>query len=253
MSSCAMKKQFFTKNDLTHYLSDLEAAPGDFITMCFKPAFSTDQLDMLSPEHAIHICEIKESINTEAVVQGARRYGTGAVIFWSEVGSKHIILPPFPVTESKVLTGKIDTSVLREILERQCVIGVVLVTWGSYAIGIYDAGNMVESKVGTGYIHKKHRKGGRSEKRFARRTEEQKRDFLRRVGNRVDERFAHFTVDYIFFGGNRLIGKPLLQECRYLQARSDRISPRVLDVRYADREALANSLHEITKSLVFSF
>jgi peptide subunit release factor 1 (eRF1) len=129
----------------------------------------------------------------------------------------------------------------------------VLVTWGSYALGIFDAGNLVEWKTGTGYIHKKHRKGGRSQKRFARRTEEQKKDFLRRAGNRIDERLGSFAPDYIFFGGNRLILKPLIQECKYLQTKAGKISSRVLDVRYADREALVNSLAEITKSLVFTF
>jgi len=51
----------------------------------------------------------------------------------------------------------------------------------------------------------------------------------------------------------RLISKPLLQECSYLQSKALKISPRVLDVRYADRKALVNSLSEITKSVVFSF
>ena len=62
-----------------------------------------------------------------------------------------------------------------------------------------------------------NRKGGRSEKRFARRTEEQKRNFLRRVSNRIEEEFENYTLDYIFLGGNRLIRAPLLRECKYLQ------------------------------------
>ena len=94
-----------------------------------------------------------------------------------------------------------------KLLDRKYVIGVVLVTWGWYALGVFDGSSLVECKIGTGHIHKKHKKGGRSQKRFARRTEEQKKDFLRRVGNRIEERFGSFLPDYIFFGGNRLILK----------------------------------------------
>jgi len=53
-----------------------------------------------------------------------------------------------------------------EALEREHIIGVVLVTWGTYSIGVFHRDNLLKSKTGTGYIHKEHRKGGRSEKRF---------------------------------------------------------------------------------------
>ena len=214
-----------------------------------------DYADALSlgPKYDAYAGEIKEAVKTEAVISGAGKYRTGAGIFWDGIGNKHIVLPAFPIAEDRVSAGKFDTSVLYEVLERRYIIGVVLVAWGSYALGIFDAGKLVVGKTGTGYIHKKHSKGGRSQKRFARRTEEQKKDFLRRVGNRIEERFGSFTTDYIFFGGNRLILNPLIQECKYLQTKASKISPRILHVRYADNEALAGSLAEINKSLVFSF
>jgi peptide subunit release factor 1 (eRF1) len=207
----------------------------------------------LVPEYDEYTAGIKEAVKTEAVISGAEKYGTGAAIFWDGIGNKHIVLPSFPIAENKVSVGRPDVSALYEVLERRYVIGVMLVAWGSYALGMFDAGNLVACKTGTGYIHKKHKKGGRSQKRFARRTEEQKKDFLRRVGNRIEERFGSFAPDYIFFGGNRLILNPLIQESKYLQAKAGKISSRVLDVRYADREALAGSLAEITKSLIFTF
>ena len=250
-----MQSRFFTKSGLYRFLSSLEASVEDFINIYIAPTYFPDYVDTLplGQKYGIYANEVKEAVETEAVINGARKYGTGAAIFWNGIGNKHIVLPPFPIAENKVSVGKLDASVLYEVLERRCVIGVVLVAWGSYAVGIFDAGNLVEWKTGTGYIHKEHRKGGRSQKRFARRTEEQKKDFLRRVGNRIEERFGGFAPDRIFFGGNRLILKPLIQECKYLQTKASRISSRVLDVRYADREALVNSLAEITKSLVFTF
>ncbi|MFC2050913.1 Vms1/Ankzf1 family peptidyl-tRNA hydrolase [Chloroflexota bacterium] len=250
-----MRSRFFSKAGLCRFLSSLEAPADDFVTVYIAPNSFPDYADMLSlgPKYGAYAGEIKEAIKTEAVIVGADKYRTGAVIFWDGVGNNHIVLPPFPIAEDKVSAGKFDTSVLYEVLERRYVIGVVLVAWGSYALGVFDAGNLVAWKKGTGYIHKKHKKGGRSQKRFARRTEEQKKDFLRRVGNRIEERFGSFAPDYIFFGGNRLILNPLIQESKYLQTKAGKISPRILHVRYADREALAGSLAEINKSLVFSF
>lgn len=197
--------------------------------------------------------EVKTIIGDEAVLHAAGRYGTGAAIFWSEAAGKYLILPPFPLTESRAFTGVPDVSPLQTMLAKRIALGVVLVTWGSYALGVFDSGALVEWKVGTGYIHKKHRKGGRSEKRFARRTEEQKKDFLRRVANRIDERFSGTSLDHIFFGGNRLILKPLVRECHYLQTNANKLSSRLLETRYADRETLLRSYRDITTSLVFSF
>jgi hypothetical protein len=250
-----MRSRFFNKAGLRHFLSSLEVPADDFVTVYIDPNSFPDYADtlLLGPNYVTHAGEIKEAVKTEAVIVGAGKYGTGTAVFWDGIGNKHIVLPPFPIAENKVSVGKLDASVLYEVLERRYVIGVMLVAWGSYALGIFDAGNLVAWKTGTGYIHKKHRKGGRSQKRFARRTEEQKKDFLRRVGNRIEERFGSFAPDYIFFGGNRLILNPLIQESKYLQTKASKISPRILHVRYADREALAGSLAEINKSLVFSF
>ena len=153
-------------------------------------------------------------------------------------GNKYIVLPPFPITEDKISLGKLDASPLLEALEREYIIGVVVVTWGTYSIGVFHRENLVKLKTGTGYIHKEHRKGGRSEKRFARRTEEQKKDFLRRVSNRIEEKFENYTLDYIFLGGNRLIRAPLLRECKYLQREAQKISQRALNLRYENKESL---------------
>lgn len=250
-----MRSRQFNKAGLYRFLSSLEASTEDVLNLHITTDSFPDYADSLSlgQKYAVRLGEIKKAVRTETVINNAGRYGTGAALFWNGKDNKHIVLPPFPIPENKVSAGTLDVSILHEILERKYVIAVVLVTWGWYALGMFDAGNLVASKIGTGHIHKKHKKGGSSQKRFARRTQEQRNDFLRRVGTRIDERFEGFTPDHIFFGGNRLILRPLTQESRYLQAKAGKISPRVLDVRYADSEALAGSLNDITNSLVFSF
>lgn len=249
-----MEGEAVSRRKLYSLLAELKSSPRDYVTLYMKPSSFPHYINELSPEPKYNICidEIKELVNTKVVIQGAEKYRTGAAIFWQKNGNKHVVLPPFPISENKVSLGELDTSLLYRTLDKEYVIGVVLVAWGSYAIGIFHGDNLLESKTGTGYIHKKHKKGGRSQKRFARRTEEQRKDFLRKVSNRIEERFKSHTLDYIFFGGNRLISKPLLKECKYLELQNDKISARTLNVKYANKEALEHSLEGITKSLVFT-
>jgi hypothetical protein len=246
------KPTTFTKRSLVDFLARLEGGPEDYLTIYVKHSsfsrYATDADIDLTPFAA----EIRAALGTEAVFHEAQRYGTGVVIFWSESENRLIILSPFALPEDRVFRGRPETSLLNQLLEKERILAVVLVAWGSYAVGVFKGDELVESKTGTGHIHKRHRKGGRSEKRFARRTEEQKKEFLRRVANRVEERFRGYRPEQIFFGGNRLILKPLLKECPYLQSETQQISKRFLNVRYANREALLRSVEDVSKSLVFN-
>jgi peptide subunit release factor 1 (eRF1) len=249
-----MQSRLFTKTGLHRFLFTLESSPSDFVTIYVTADSFPGYIEALTPGKKFmdSAAEIKDAARNEAVLRGVRECGTGAAIFWSAM-ERHILLPPFPIGMNRISEGKLDFSLLHESVDRKYLVAVIMVTWGWYALGIFDGDNLIECKVGTGYIHKQHKKGGRSQKRFARRTEEQKKDFLRRVGNRIEERFGAYLPDYIFFGGNRLVLKPLIQESRYLQTRADKISPRIIHVRYANREALVGSLAEIDKSQVFTF
>ncbi len=248
-----MKRETFIKRRLLDFLTRLEASPGNYLTAYLSsssfPRYAADRVPGLDslPE------DIREALGTEVVLREVQRYGTGAVIFWSENHERFIIVPPFDLPEDKVFRGRPQTSLLHQLLEKERILGIVLVTWGSYAIGVFKGDRLVKSKTGTGYIHKQHRKGGRSEKRFARRTEEQKNSFLRRVANRIGEIFRDYRLEHIFFGGNRLILKPLVKECSYLESEAQQISNRFVNVRHADGGSLLESLEEVNKSLVFSY
>ena len=248
----SVHQRTFTKRRLLDFLAQLEGSSGDYLTIYVRPSSFPSYVTNLQVELTPFGGEIRAALGTEAVIQEAQRYGTGAVIFWGETDNRFIVLPPFALPEDRVFRGRPETSQLYQFLKKERILGLVLVTWGSYGIGVFKGDKLMESKTGTGYIHKRHRKGGRSEKRFARRTEEQKRDFLRKVANRIEERFEGYRPEQIFFGGNRLILKPLVEECSYLQSEVQQISNRFLNVRYADREALLGSLENINKSLVFN-
>lgn len=248
-----MRRVAFTKKRIIDFLTQIQAGPGDYLTVYLRPSFLPTSFANLIHEPSPLTLQVSEALATDAVSREAQSYGTGAIILWSDSENKLIILPPFAVLEDKVLLGRPETMPLRNESQKERVLGVVLITWGYYALGVFKGDSLVASKIGTGYIHKRHRKGGRSEKRFARRTVEQKNDFLRKVANLVDERFRGHAVEQFYFGGNRLILKPLLQECPFLESQASRVSKRVLSVRYADREALLQSIEDVNKSVVFSF
>ena len=248
----SVKRKTFTKRELLHFLGQLRGSPDDYVTLYARPAsFPGYALDAME-QHSL-AGDASEALNSEAVLREVERYGTGAVIFWSQTGSRCIVLPPFSLAEDKIFRGRPETSSLQHLIERERILGIVLVTWGSYVVAVVKGDKVLDCKVGTGYIHKKHRKGGRSEKRFARRTEEQKKDFLRKVANRTEERFRSYCPEQIFLGGNRLIAKPLVQECLYLNYRPPEISTRFVNVRHADREAVFKTVEYMYESVVFEY
>lgn len=245
-----MIKQTLTPAKVLGLLTQLEAGPETYLTLYLKPDSPSGYLAKLTELPLAE--EIKEALKEREFLEEAQRYGTGLAAFWGEGENKYFLLPPFPISQDGVFHGRPETSILGQLLQQQHLLALILVTWGSYAIGLFEGKRLVDYKTGTGYIHKRTRKGGRSEKRFARRTEEQKKDFLRKVANHIDERFAGIEPEQIFFGGNRLILKPLLEESRYLKPRAERISKRFINARYADREALTSGLRQIELFLLIS-
>ncbi len=249
-----MEKQPITKTKLYGILDEQSTARGDCISSYIKASTFSRLGDKILLEPGYSTCRDKLSmfINDKIICREAEKYDTGMAIFWQEIGPTYLVLPPFPVNEDKVISGSFEISGLHEIMDKQYTLGVTLVTWGSYAVGVFHDDNLLNSKVGTGHIHKEHKKGGSSQKRFARRTEEQRNEFLRRVSRRVEEKFRDYSLDYIFFGGNRLICKPLLQDCKYLQTQSTKLSKRMINVERPNQESLERSFIEITKPLLFT-
>jgi hypothetical protein len=156
-----MEKEILSKTRLYELLARLESSHKDCISLYIQPSSFPDRINGLSlqPQYKTYAHEIKESVNIKAVAQAVERYNTGTAIYWQKDGNKYIVLPPFPITEDKISTDEFDAAPLLETLERAYVIGVVVVTWGTYSIGVFHHDNLVKSKKGTGYIHKEHRKG----------------------------------------------------------------------------------------------
>ena len=155
----------FTKTRLLQLMNELETITESAISI-YLPVGSTEadisraltSLQGIEPVAPVLLKEVMKST-------------VGTVIFWG-VNNKFLILPPFPVLQKTSIPGY-EVNPLRNMLKEDFTIAVVLIRLGSYAIGLFQNDKLVASKVGTGLVHSRHKKGGSSQHRFARHREKQ--------------------------------------------------------------------------------
>ncbi|MDY6911204.1 MAG: Vms1/Ankzf1 family peptidyl-tRNA hydrolase [Chloroflexota bacterium] len=173
---------------------------------------------------------------------------TGAVLFWGQQ-DRYLVLPPFPVEEKQDFN---DCTVrpLRSLLQQELLIALILVRLGDYAIGVFRGEGLVSSKVGTGLVHSRHKKGGSSQRRFERHREKQMEYFFDRVSGHVREHLEpHMRqLDYVIYGGERHTLLAFRKQCRFLKAFDDRTLGRQLNVRKPRQQILEAAMGEVWSS-----
>jgi len=87
-------------------------------------------------------------------------------------GAVAVFHAPFPPVE---LAGPALTSLIAHARKDRRV-GVLLVRLGGYAAGVFDGTELLVSKVGSRLVHARHKNGGSSQARFARRHQNEIRD-----------------------------------------------------------------------------
>lgn len=250
-----MENKSVSEKSLYRILSQQIPDTGDYGSLYIKASSFPCLTDEIVQEITCNNCvqRIGTLINDKILSREAAKYKTGIAIFWQEFGPIHIVLPPFPINRNNAISGAFELSIFHEILSRPYVIAIILVTWGSYAVGLFHGDRIIASKVGTGHIHKEHKKGGSSQKRFARRTEEQRKEFIRRVSSNIEEYISGYTPDYIYFGGNRLIYTPLYKHSRYLQLHTTKLSNRILNIKHANQQVLEQGIIQVKKPLLLTY
>lgn len=160
----------------------------------------------------------------------AQNSATGAVVFWGSP-RKCLVFPPFPLREKYFAQGY-DVEPLRSLLQHDFKIALVLVRLGAYAIGLCQGESLISSKVGTGLVHGRHKKGGSSQHRFERHREKQIEYFLTRVCIHAREHLepGARTVDYMVYGGARTTILLLQKRCPFLGQFDHRTLPPLLDI-----------------------
>ncbi|OGN88355.1 MAG: hypothetical protein A2158_05295 [Chloroflexi bacterium RBG_13_46_14] len=201
---------------------------------------------------AKEIHQISLSSLPETIVEIAASSITGAVIFPGGE-SNSMVLPPFPLKE-KVIFSDCATGPLRELLAKDFIVGLALVHLGTYAVGVCKGDVLVSSKVGTGLVHGRTRKGGSSSQRFQRRRENQAREFLERVCGHAQEHFQPYekTLDYLVYGGPHQTVLQLRKECPVLKTFEDR-TLQTIDVPALRQKVLEAAVTRIWSSRIIEW
>ena len=229
---------------LLRLLEELEAASGSATSLYIPPGMPVPEI-----ERMLNIASVGEEVLTD-VSKLVSRSATGAVLFWDEQG-KCLVLPPFPITE-KLFGSGYDVEPLRSLLQREFMVALILLRLGAYAIGVFRGEKLLSSKVGTGHIHSRHRKGGSSQRRFERGREKQIEYFFDRVCSRVRERLEPYIgqLDYVVYGGERHTLLSFRKQCQFLRAIDDRTLRSSVNVREPKQATLEAAIDEVWSSEV---
>lgn len=230
------------KQRMLDFLDELKEASGKGVTLCLPPGLAPDEvikslgktpdLDSAPPELSELAAASKQ----------------GAIIFWGP-SRKCLIQPPFPVDEKRLYRAY-DIDALRSMLTHDFKVALILIRLGAYAIGIYQGQKLIGSKVGTGVVHARHKKGGSSAARFARHREKQIEYFMTRVCGHVREQLEPQiqSLDYVAYGGARTTILLLRKQCHFLRQFDDRTLPSVLDIPEPRKDVLERAIDRVWAS-----
>jgi hypothetical protein len=141
--------------------------------------------------------------------------------------------PPFPPLPDGAL-GTAEGLAIGPLLEhaaRDRVVGVLLVRLGGHAAGVFSGSRLVSSKVGHPLVHGRHRAGGSSSGRFARRRDNQARDAMRDAADVAARIILPHADDLegVVLGGDRRALASVLDDPR-LRRLQRLASERILEV-----------------------
>lgn len=186
----------------------------------------------------------------EDVVSLASHSATGSVLFYFP-GRQILVVPPFPITDNHI-SPSLDTESLRTLISTDYLIGLVLVRLGSYAIGVCRGEELIESKVGTGLVHGRHKKGGSSAHRFERHRDKQIEYFLTRVCERSRQHLEPYvkSFDYLVYGGARTTLTLLKKQCPFFNSITTSVLPPLLDIPEPRQKALEAAVTRVWSSKI---
>lgn len=175
---------------------------------------------------------------------------TGAAVFWGNRAAV-AIAPPFPIDEELQCDG-VDVGPMLDLLSRDVTVGVVLLRLGRYAVGVVESGRLAASKSDTRYVKNRHRKGGSSQRRFARSRERLVRELYDKVCTITEDVFRPYgdRIEYLLLGGERQTLLAFTKRCGYVERSGIEVLPRRLDVDRPGKAALDNIDRQVWMSRV---
>jgi peptide subunit release factor 1 (eRF1) len=157
--------------------------------------------------------------------------GEEAVTFVASGAERVACEPPFPPLPDAVrgMRTGFEAAPLLDHVRRERTVGVLLVRLGGHAAGVFEGERLIESKVGSRLVHGRHRKGGSSSGRFARRREGQARAALEQAADVAVRVLLGRPLDAVVLGGDRRALDAVLADRRLAPLRALAVD-RVLDV-----------------------
>jgi hypothetical protein len=139
---------------------------------------------------------------------------------------------------------------LRSLLRHDFSVALILVRLGAYAVGLCRGESLIASKVGTGLVHGRHKKGGSSQQRFQRHREKEIESFLNRVCCHIKEKLEPQaqTLDYLVYGGARTTILSLQKRCAFLQQFDNRTLAPLLDIPNPRQAVLQTAVGRVWSS-----
>ena len=233
-------RYFLSRTRMIQFLDSMKSSGSSVNSLNITPGLPQMEVESL----------LEEILGRKAITQELGEIisssKTGAALFAQPLRS-YLILPPFPIPETNSISGY-AIEPLRSMLKHEYRIAMVLVRLGAYAIGICEGENLITSKVGTGLIHGRHKKGGSSQQRFRRHREKQIEYFLTRVCTHVQEHLESKSLDYMVYGGSQTTILLLQKRCPFLQRLDNRSLPSLLDIPNPRRGVLDTAAGRIWSS-----
>jgi peptide subunit release factor 1 (eRF1) len=157
--------------------------------------------------------------------------GEDQVVFAADDGARVVCAPPFPplAASSRGSRAGFVPAPLLDHVRRERTVGVLLVRLGGHAAGVFEGERLVASKVGSRLVHGRHRKGGSSSGRFARRRAGQARAALEQAADVAAWVLLDRQLDAVVLGGDRRALDTVLAD-RRLASLPPLVSGRILDV-----------------------
>jgi len=229
------------------FLAELEATSGPAESLYIPSGLPLQEVGNL----------LKKALDPQAIppelAELAAASKTGAVIFGSP-SQTCLVVPPFPIRAEYLARGYV-VEPLSSLLKRNFRVALILIRLGAYAIGLFDGESLVTSKVGTGLIHGRHKKGGSSQQRFRRHREKQIEYFLTRVCGHIQERLEPHasTLDFVVYGGAQTTILLLQKQCPFLARLGGEILPPLLDIPEPRQAVLEKAAMRVWSSSVIEW
>lgn len=242
--------------------------PGEYLR---RPRLERLLHRLSPPEHAetsslyLRAGELDFLTRTQRDNLAARQWNealieTGAPVLDSDTGlvgllsgtARLLIVPPFPVLESRLATRWYPTPLL-ELVAARYTVGVVLLRLGRFSVAVYRGEELQSSKTDARYVKGRHRAGGSSARRFERIREGQMRKIYDKTcaAARAQLEPVQSEVDFIVLGGERLTLNGFLNVCPLMKRFEGKVLSRRLNIRDPKRDTLEEVGQMLTESRLY--